>query len=111
MIADDTTGVSSARQTFLLFGTFYVNKIPLFVPLRAFCDVGNLGPAILAKAFQGVVITTGQIINHARALKSPASYYYEINGKLIFLLCSSMPVSPYSSFHLHDRCSAPNSKL
>jgi hypothetical protein len=67
MIADDTTGVSSARRTFLLFGTFYVNKIPLFVPLRAFCDVGNLGPAILAKAFQGVVITTGQIINHAQA--------------------------------------------
>jgi hypothetical protein len=29
MIADDTTGVSSARHTLLLFGTFYVNKIPL----------------------------------------------------------------------------------
>ena len=40
------------------------------MPLRAFCDVGNLGPATLAKAFQGVVITTGQIINHARAFKS-----------------------------------------
>ena len=43
VIADDTTGVSFVRQTFLLFGTFYVNKIPLFVPLRAFCDVGNSG--------------------------------------------------------------------
>jgi hypothetical protein len=28
-----------------------------FVPIRAFCGVGKLGPAILAKALQGVVFT------------------------------------------------------
>ena len=69
MNADDTTDVSSARQTFLLFGTFYVNKIPLLCRFGHSAMLEILGPAILAKAFQGVVYEDWSD-NHIQAFES-----------------------------------------
>jgi hypothetical protein len=63
MIANDTTDVSYCETAFLLFGTL-CEQDTSFVPLRALCVLEN-GPAILAKAFEGVVFTTGQIILQA----------------------------------------------
>jgi len=75
MSADDTTCVSSARQTFLLFGTFYVNKIPLLCRFGHSAMLEKLGPAILAKALQGVVFLKDWSDNIFQAFLEPALFY------------------------------------